>query len=436
MSTSNHEPNRILRHQRQLRGWSLQRVADKIRDLCSEHTGKWPGINGDMVGEWERGVKKPGPFYREMLCLLYGCTADKLGLLDTPAMPEDLAAGDDMNTKRRELLRFLRVAGSTLALSFPVDWDRINDAVTRPSHVDTVVLENLGAINRQFWSLYLVASTKSTLLDGITGQLRTLVQFLREPHSERIHRQICALVSDSAQLAGEIYFDRHEIELAGSSYVLAARSAKEALAYDLWSCSLIRYAFLPLYDEQYTRAMPLVKEAGRLAVLGDSQLPTRFWAAAIEAEAEAGSGHLMNCLFALEIAQGVTAITTSSPGWTRFEASRLPALRGACFVRLARSDLAIPALQEALQHFAGSSRRRGLVLTDLAAAMIQHGDIEQACRYLSEVASIISHGSSGFLRASMQKVCLQVEPFASTSAVKDVDQQLHALKVECHTKSA
>jgi hypothetical protein len=202
MSTSNHELNRVLRYQRQLRGWSLQRVADEIGTLCIERTGRRPGINGDMVGEWERGVKKPSPLYREMLCLLYSCTADKLNLLNMPAMSENLAAGDDMNTKRRELLRLLSVAGSTLALSFPVDWDRISDAVTSPSHIDSIVVEDLETINRRFWSLYLAASSKSSILDGVTGQLRTLVQFLREPHSERTHQQICALTSDSAQLAG------------------------------------------------------------------------------------------------------------------------------------------------------------------------------------------------------------------------------------------
>jgi len=424
MSTSNHEPNRVLRYQRQLRGWSLQRVADEIRTLCLERTNRRPGINGDMVGEWERGVKKPGPFYREMLCLLYSCTADKLDLLDTPAMQEDVAAGEDMNTKRRELLRFLRVAGSTLALSFPVDWDRLSDAITRPFHLDTVVLENLKAINRRFWGLYVAASAKSTLLDGVTGQLKTLVQFLREPHTESVHRHICALASDSAQLAGEIHFDRHEPELANSYYVFAAEAAKEARAYDLWSCALIRYTFPPLYDEHYAEALPFIKEASRLAARGDSQLPTRSWAAAVEAEVEAGCGHLRKCLNALNAAQEVSALTVSSPGWTRFEATRLPALRGACFVRLRRPDLAIPALQDALRQFACSNRRRGMALLDLAAATIEHKDIEQACLYLSEVASIASLGSSSFLRASVQKVRRSLEPFASTSAVKAVDQHL------------
>lgn len=424
MSTSNYKANVTLRHQRQLRGWSLQRAADEIGALCIERTGKRPGVNGDMVGEWERGVKKPGPFYREMLCLLYGCTADKLDLLSLPARPENLTAGDAMNTKRRDLLRLLSVAGSALALSLPVDWDRISDAVSSPSHLDTVVVEDLGAINRRLWSLYLVTPSKSSLLEGITGQLRTLVQFLKEPHSERTHQQICALTSEAAQLAGEIHFDRRELELANSCYVFAASAAKEARAYDLWSSALIRHAFSPLYEEQYTEALPLIKEAGRLAMRGDSQLPTRFWAAAVEAEAEAGSGHLAECQRALDVAQDVTAIPPSGSGWTRFDASRLPAILGACFVRLAQPDLAIPVLQKALQQHACSGRRRGMILLDLALAMVQRKEIDQACASLGKVASIIALGSSEFLRSGLQKVRRQMEPFASSSSVKEVEQRL------------
>src|SRR5579883_1790784 len=70
MSTTTHGPNDALRYQRRIRGWSLRRVADGIAALCIERTGKRPGVNADMVGEWERGVKKPSPFYQEMLCLL------------------------------------------------------------------------------------------------------------------------------------------------------------------------------------------------------------------------------------------------------------------------------------------------------------------------------------------------------------------------------
>jgi transcriptional regulator with XRE-family HTH domain len=419
-----HRPNDALRYQRRMRGWSLQRVADGIATLCIERTGKRPGVNADMVGEWERGVKRPSPFYQEMLCLLYGCTADKL-LFDVPAVPEVLAGENDM--KRRELLRLLSAGGSALVLSFAVDWERIEGAVARPSLLDSAVVEDLATINGRFWSLYLGASAKSAILEGVTGQLKTLVQFLQEPHTEQVHRRLCALVGDLAQLAGEIHFDRHEPDLAASCYVFAAEASREARVYDLWSCALTRHAFLPLYDKQYTEALPLLKEASQLAARGDSQLPTRYWAAAVEAEAQSGSGRLVDCQRALEIAQGVTAITTAGPAWTRFDASRLPALRGACYVRLAQPNLAVPSLHEALKQFEKPGRKRGMVLLDLAQAAVQGQDIDQACAYLDQVVDIVELGASGFLKKGVAAVRGQLQPFASTALVRAFDQRLRAL---------
>jgi len=103
MSSTN-KPNEALRYQRLMRGWSLRRVAD----------GKAPGVNSDMVGEWERGVKLPSPYYREKLCLLYGVTAEQLDLVGMPAAPQSaytcqltyaLTGKEDLIMERRELLR-------------------------------------------------------------------------------------------------------------------------------------------------------------------------------------------------------------------------------------------------------------------------------------------------------------------------------------------
>lgn len=77
------QPNILLRQQRQLRGWSLQHVADQLCKL-GETEDRIPGVTADMVGKWERGEKKPSPFYREKLCTLYSTTADELGFIEVP----------------------------------------------------------------------------------------------------------------------------------------------------------------------------------------------------------------------------------------------------------------------------------------------------------------------------------------------------------------
>jgi transcriptional regulator with XRE-family HTH domain len=336
----------------------------------------------------------------------------------------------EMNRKRREFFKFLGIASSILLLPFAeLDWERIEDALVKPSFLDTAVIQDFEAINTRCWNLYLTASSKSLVLDGVLGQFKMLVQFLQEPHSSQIHQQLCALSSDLSQLAGEIFFDRHEYDTAKSCYVFAANVAKEARAHDLWSCALLRHSLTAIYDEpaRYQEALPFIHGAWKLALRGDSSLPTRYWAAAVEAETEAGVGNLVACQNALERANGVLEITHISPAWTRFDSSRLPALRGTCYLHLEQPSLAVPALEEGLNQFKKPGRKRGMVLTDLAMAALQGREVEQACAYMDQVIDIIVLGSSGFLRGSVEKVRRQLEPIARSESVHKLDQRIRSL---------
>ncbi|HLZ80637.1 MAG TPA: hypothetical protein VKP04_03335 [Ktedonobacteraceae bacterium] len=79
------KPNLLLREQRLLRGWSLQRVVEELCTLSSADNSL-PGVNAPMVSNWETGTKKPSPFYRERLCKLYNMTADQLGFMDSAVL--------------------------------------------------------------------------------------------------------------------------------------------------------------------------------------------------------------------------------------------------------------------------------------------------------------------------------------------------------------
>jgi tetratricopeptide (TPR) repeat protein/transcriptional regulator with XRE-family HTH domain len=63
--------NHLLRRERELRGWSQQRLANEIE------TDRF------MVSRWERGAKSPSPYFRERLCLLFGKTAEELGFIQS-----------------------------------------------------------------------------------------------------------------------------------------------------------------------------------------------------------------------------------------------------------------------------------------------------------------------------------------------------------------
>ena len=344
-----------------------------------------------------------------------------------PLFGESKQESGIMNKQRRDLLRLLSTVGTMFVLPLDIDWQHINLILVHPSYLDEEAIKDLTAINGQYWHLYIKASSKSLVLDGVLGQLKTITHYLKHPHPTQVYTPLCALVSDLAQLAGEIYFDLHDHTTASMCYTFATTAAKEAQAYDLWACALTRYAFLPLYEKHYQEALPLLQGAQQLAQNGDTSLGTRFWASAVEAEAQSGLGDANACQRALDKAQGVLEINGPSPAWLRFEGSRLPALRGACFVRLGQFDVATPALQEALHHFAQPRRKRGLVLIDLAATYIQRKEIEQACVYANQVIDIGVLISSRFLCDGVRKLRTQLEPFTRLAPVNALDHRMRLL---------
>jgi tetratricopeptide (TPR) repeat protein len=334
--------------------------------------------------------------------------------------------GKEMLIKRRELVQLLAIAGGTL-LTSDIDWDRIEASMIRPSHIDTALASDLETINSHYWSLFMAASPKSSVLDGVLGQLKMHIQFLKDARETQTRQRLCALASGMSQLAGEIFFDLHDHNTAQSCYMFAVSSAKEANAYDLWASALVRYSYLPLFEERYEDAVPLLEHAEALAQRGDSALPTRYWTVATRAEAQSGIGNLKACQCTFERAHNVSTLTERSPAWIRFDASRLPALQGACYVRLKQPDLAEPALKQALQQSAKTSRRRAMIFSDLALSALHQADVEKACTYAEEVVALTANSASGFLRNSVLKIQQQFTPFASIEAVRKLNQHIASL---------
>jgi hypothetical protein len=74
--------NRLLSHERLVRGWSLEQTANQLHDLARRLGQPEPAVDAHMVGRWERGVRTPGPRYAKLLSLLYERAAPELGLAD------------------------------------------------------------------------------------------------------------------------------------------------------------------------------------------------------------------------------------------------------------------------------------------------------------------------------------------------------------------
>lgn len=385
------------------------------------------GIPESTLYAWAAGKHIIPARDRAVLAQLLRCSASDLAPISHPpaSLPQqtfvELECAMDKN--RRELLHLLGLASSALLLTPLLDWERATTLASGRLPLDEQALQDLATINGHLWKLFLGTSTKNSVLDGALGQLKMLLQFLKEPQGSRVQQGLFLLASDLSQLTGEIYFDLSDYNAAQACYVFAASVAKEANAYDLWATACVRHAYLPLYEGRYEDTLPLLDHAWSVAQKGNSSLPTRQWIGAVQAEVQAGLGHIEGCQKALDRASDVPALTVTSPAWIRFDGSRLPALTGACYVQLHRSDLADSPLKEALSHPL-SSRRRGMIFTDLALAALQRNDVEAACAHGQELVTLASEGSSGFLRKHVQKLQRHLHPFATHPSVKSLEQHI------------
>jgi transcriptional regulator with XRE-family HTH domain len=338
--------------------------------------------------------------------------------------------GDEMKMRRRDVLRLLTIASGALALPVPLlDFERIEAAIARPRLLDETAVLHLEGVNTHYWGIYRAAANKASVLDGAQGHFKTLTAALQDAHADRVHKRLCAVASDLAQLIGEIYFDLRDYTAAQSCYTFAVAAARSGGHADLLACAYARNSYLPIYDESFADALPLVQAGRAAAAAGDSQLAVRQWVESIAAETFAGLYRSDDCRAALDAASSVVDVDTSrSPAWLRFEGGRLPALRGACFVRLHEPQAALPSLSEALAVVPGPVRRRAMILTDMGLAAAQQGNVEQACGYGIEAGQIAIGAGSAMLGAGLRKLRVSLEPYKGASALTKFDKQLQLLR--------
>lgn len=172
------KPNLLLREQRLLRGWSLQRVVEELCALSSVDD-RLPGVNAPMVSNWETGTKKPSPFYQERLCKLYNMSADQLGFMDSTATSQvtqnqtNFTAFADQITqlipsigsenkinmafdamKRETILKLLNVVGTIAIARLNTElWERLSSVKAEPSIVNLATLDHFEHLIGDCWDL-------------------------------------------------------------------------------------------------------------------------------------------------------------------------------------------------------------------------------------------------------------------------------------------
>ncbi|WP_280477457.1 hypothetical protein [Nocardia asiatica] len=330
----------------------------------------------------------------------------------------------DMN--RRELLRLLSMATTTLAALGEVDWERVR-FVAASGRVDTSVLDQYRHLNQLLWKKYGEAETKAAVFGAVREHLAILIAGLRSSRSAELRRRQLELLADALQLTGEILLDSLHLAEAAHCYALSGTFAADARAYDLWACALTRHAYVGIIDDRFGDALPLVEEAAEVARRGDGLLPTRFWVESVRAQIEAGLGNAGDCERSFDAARGVPASAERrSPGWLRFSAPRIDEEQAGCLIRLRRPESAERILTPLLDRPL-STRRRASVLVDLAAAGALRGDPIQAVWYGGSAVDIARRTRSGYLGRRLNQLRPHLAALRSDRHVAHLEHRITTL---------
>ncbi|MBG6098033.1 helix-turn-helix domain-containing protein [Nocardioides luteus] len=402
------------------------------------------GIPSRTVSKWEQAgaTRVPRPHMQAILDTVLeradaaarirfeAALAERQVALVHPAgMVDDVVADqpqglefDDLS--RRELLRLMTMAGTLIAmagLEDGIDRERIEHV----GRIGPETVDEYAALNSHLWRVFALAKTKRHAYPIVREHLGVLVSALQRTRSEKVHRELCSLIADLFQLAGEIFFDSNRYTDAAHCYTLAASAGKEAGAHDLWATALTRHAFIGVYEHQHADAHPMLDLAARVATKGDPSLSTRYWVSTVQAQVHAGLGDLAACQRSLDTAEDVHHLTgrIHTDGWLRFDGSRLPEERGACYVTLQRADLAEQALDAALRMDI-SARRRGGVLTDLATLGLQQGDVDQLVVHADAAVEVAKGTGSGWVERKLTGLNKQLTPLMGEPRVNELSQKL------------
>ncbi|MCX5376325.1 transcriptional regulator [Streptomyces sp. NBC_00091] len=414
-----------LAERRKTLGYSQEKLAESL------------GVDRTTVGRWESGKIAPQPSQRPALASILGISLHELEALLSPSQTAEQgaarqkssdhpSAGDPDEMIRREFLRILTISGALTALPFD-EAEALADGVHRGNPAD------FARMNSHLWQVYQLARSKRTVYPVVRDQLATLNEALAGGRRGNTPPLLNA-AADLFQLAGEVAFDANRYVDAASSYALAASVSKEAGAYDLWACALVRHAYVDVSEHRYRQAAEVLSAAERVAARGDGTLSTRHWVASVQAEAHAGLGDLTGCEKALARAEEVQhlADNSSNGGWLRFDGTRLAEERGARYVQLGRFDLADETLKQALDQsalaFGHSYRRRGAVLVDLAVIGAKRRDPDQVVDYAREALDLAHASSSGYIARRLRSLCDEFGPLSRDQRVAGLGAEIATLR--------
>ncbi len=411
---------------REEREWTQEKAAEKI------------GVSRVTYARWEEKGVIPHLSTLGMACKAFKMTSEQLGFRK-PSGSQNREGDEDLN-RRKALQEIGKLVGTASALFTTPhmfldadELERLIRTLTKPSSIDAETLRALKSTTENCWRLRVRGSIASPdLLKAVSGQYRVVAQLLQGSLLPTSRTLLCAVASELALLEGMLLaVDMYQHDRAQSYYQTALLVAQQANNDALYAAGLGRMSSLAAVTGESKEARSLLQEAQRLVTQSDA-FTLRAWLAAEEAEVQAGIAaqetmpNTRACFAALERAEKFAGQIDAEEDTfgMYFDASRIPAYRGSCNIRLHQPEEALVALEETLEPLEPSGALTRAVLLDLAEASIQASAVEQACHYMKQALEISMQVQT---MSSLQRVLSlrqQLQPWSAVQDVKEVDEQL------------
>ena len=412
-----------LQQQRHEREWSWRRLARELRQRADKRGWRLPSDEDliRMMRRWERGEHKPDERYRELLAEVYDESApDEL-------QPESIL--DDM--QRRPFLQGLGAfIGRAAASAFIEPWERLSRALRQPSRVDRATVTSLASLTVMLEGRESQENPRALLgpVEGHLGNVATLLA-----GSPPLRPQLCSIAGETAALAGWLAFDIENRPAAASYFRVGLEAAKEADDRALGAYLVGSSCVQPAYRERpFARLRRLEGRTFGFA-RSDASPSTRAWLATLEAEAHALAGDTSKCLRLFDEAEIAMSRAGEEdearrPRVAFFDPDRLTGERGVALARLGQPEAAQEILGPALTSLDPSVvKTRPRLLTALATAHVQQGDVDRACELGAEALGIAAQQEVLTNLQDVRKLRLELEPWRNSQAVKDFDERLRAV---------
>ncbi|MEV6987216.1 hypothetical protein AB0M95_38980 [Sphaerisporangium sp. NPDC051017] len=345
---------------------------------------------------------------------------------------------EEANVKRRELLFELAVIlGGVPALRLlrhltPDEEMRLAQAIQGTSQVDAQTVAAIEKLIAQCWQLDESLGPRRLL--PIADAQRDLVgHFLqRESLTPALQGRLLRAYWAVSHLGGWLHYDVLDFEGAVTRYEDGLKAARQ-----LEDATLLAHMHGLLADIacfQGQRSMALDHIFAAQGWLKSSISPLQHAASALVrarvlADVEKGDASLQ----ALDRAHGIAGKPRNEADpahlyWCTPSLIQRHSLY--CLAKLKRTSEALKALQPALAVLDGSLlRERGFVLVEYASVLTQKREVAEAARQLGDVATIATQHSSARLVRALHTGRRDLQPWATNSYVRDLDEKLRALGV-------